>query len=49
MAEIQPTSAMAPDRLHERITELERERQHLVTVVEILEEISGSLDFLDIL
>jgi hypothetical protein len=47
MAEIQPTGAMEPDRLQERIAELER--LHLVTVVEILEEISGSLNFVDIM
>jgi GAF domain-containing protein len=37
------------EQLHARIRELERERQHLLTVIEILEEISGSLHFVDIL
>jgi two-component system cell cycle response regulator len=49
MAEISPAAEMDPERLKERIAELERERQHLITVIEILEEISGSLNFVDIL
>lgn len=36
-------------RLHARIAELERERDHLVAVVDILTEISASLHFVDIL
>lgn len=36
-------------RLHTRIAELERERDHLVAVVDILTEISASLHFVDIL
>ncbi|HEY7877483.1 MAG TPA: GAF domain-containing protein [Gemmatimonadaceae bacterium] len=36
-------------RLHARISELERERDHLVAVVDILTEISASLHFVDIL
>lgn len=42
----------APDdisRLHARIAVLERERTHLVAVVEILQEISATLHFVDIL
>ncbi len=37
------------DQLLVRVTELERERQHLLDVIEILQEISGSLHFVDIL
>jgi GAF domain-containing protein len=36
-------------RLEARITELQRERDHLVAVVDILQEISTSLHFVDIL
>lgn len=36
-------------RLRARITELQRERDHLVAVVDILQEISSSLHFVDIL
>jgi FOG: GAF domain len=48
------TGSTAPEpeealRLHERIAELERERDHLVAVVDILTEISSSLHFVDIL
>src|SRR5436853_4380297 len=32
-----------------RVAELERERKHLLAVIEILKEISGSLHFIDIL
>lgn len=37
------------DRLRVRITDLQRERDHLVAVVDILQEISSSLHFVDIL
>ncbi len=37
------------EHLHGRIRELEHERKHLLAVIEILEEISGSLHFVDIL
>ncbi|HXI20194.1 MAG TPA: GAF domain-containing protein [Gemmatimonadales bacterium] len=37
------------DRLHARIRELEHERRHLLAIVEILQEISGSLHFVDIM
>ncbi len=42
---------VAPDveRLRARIAELQRERDHLVAVVDILQEISSSLNFVDIL
>lgn len=36
-------------RLDARVTELTRERDHLVAIVDILQEISGSLHFVDIL
>jgi len=36
-------------RLRSRVTELQRERDHLVAVVDILQEISASLHFVDIL
>ena len=42
-------SAAAVERLTDRIAELEHERKHLLAVIEILEEISGSLHFVDIL
>lgn len=38
-----------PTRLERRVEELEHERLHLLAVVEILEQISGSLNFVDIL
>jgi len=37
------------ERLAARCAELERERKHLLAVIEILQEISGSLHFIDIL
>ncbi len=37
------------ERLAARIAELEHERKHLLAVIEILKEISGSLHFIDIL
>ena len=37
------------ERLGARIAELEHERKHLLAVIEILKEISGSLHFIDIL
>jgi two-component system cell cycle response regulator len=36
-------------RLEARVKELEQERKHLLAVIEILEEISGTLHFVDIL
>ena len=45
------TDAAVPDteQLRARIQDLERERTHLLALVEILQEISGSLNFVDIL
>jgi GAF domain-containing protein len=37
------------ERLAARIAELEHERKHLLAVIEILKEVSGSLHFIDIL
>ena len=37
------------ERLQARVAELEHERKHLLAVIEILEEISGTLQFVDIL
>ena len=42
------TSADA-ERLAARVVELERERKHLLAVIEILKEVSTSLHFIDIL
>lgn len=36
------------ERLHARVNSLEQERRHLLAVVEILQEIGGSLQFVDI-
>src|SRR6266851_7270736 len=43
-----PTAADA-ERLAARVAELERERKHLLAVIEILKEVSTSLHFIDIL
>src|SRR6266581_1252879 len=43
------SDAGAVEALAERIRELEHERKHLLAVIEILEEISGTLHFVDIL
>src|SRR5207249_10208372 len=48
MAATAPTQADA-QRLAARVAELEHERKHLLAVIEILKEISGSLHFVDIL
>src|SRR3989442_9565131 len=37
------------ERLAARVAELERERKHLLAVIEILKDVSGSLHFIDIL
>ena len=37
------------ERVQARVRELEHERKHLLAVIEILEEISGTLHFVDIL
>ena len=46
-----PETPPAPDPadLQRRIADLQRERVHLVTLVEILQEITGTLNFVDIL
>lgn len=49
MANSHTSDAGAVDALSERIRELEHERKHLLAVIEILEEISGTLHFVDIL
>ncbi len=49
MADTHTSDAGAIDALSERIRELEHERRHLLAVIEILEEISGTLHFVDIL
>src|SRR5438477_1666287 len=38
-----------PSALEARVAELERERKHLLAVIEILKEVSTSLHFVDIL
>ncbi|GBD31399.1 hypothetical protein HRbin33_00351 [bacterium HR33] len=46
----QPTESPADvEQLQARIRELEQERKHLLAIIEILEEISGTLHFVDIL
>lgn len=42
-------AAQETDRLRARITDLQRERDHLIAIVDILQEISSSLHFVDIL
>jgi len=44
-----PRQASEISRLEARVTELQRERDHLVATVDILQEISSSLHFVDIL
>ncbi len=44
-----PAPADAAKLLADRIVELERERDRLITIIEILQEISGTLHFVDIL
>src|SRR5713226_6329363 len=46
-----PSAVPQPEaeRLAARIAELEHERKHLLAIIEILKEISGSLHFIDIL
>jgi GAF domain-containing protein len=45
----QPPPVEAADALAARVEELERERERLLAIVEILHEISGTLHFVDIL
>src|SRR2546430_12203731 len=50
MAELKTVAAESDlDRTQARVRELEHERKHLLAVIEILEEISGTLHFVDIL
>lgn len=50
MADAEAASPTAtPDQLEARIRELEHERKHLLAVIEILEEITGTLHIVDIL
>ena len=50
MAEPEKTPAqISPAQLVARIEDLERERKHLIAVIDILQEIAGSLHFVDIL
>ncbi len=44
-----PDSTPEVDRLHTRIRELEHERRHLLAVIDILQEVTGSLHVVDIL
>src|ERR1700704_347270 len=44
-----PPAEQEVARLRSRLAELQRERDHLVAVVDILQEISSSLHFVDIL
>lgn len=48
MSETSPTAGDF-EQLRQRVRELEQERKHLLAVIEILEEISGTLHFVDIL
>lgn len=45
----EPKAGVDIERLQGRVQELEHERKHLLAVIEILEEISGTLHFVDIL
>jgi len=50
MADPAPLGATSElEQLHARVRELEIERRHLLTIIEILEEISGTLHFTDIM
>lgn len=44
-----PVAPEEVERLQARIRELEHERKHLLAIIEILQEISGSLHFVDIM
>ena len=48
MTTLSPSTADELDRLRGRVQALEQERRHLLAVVEILQEIGGSLQFVDI-
>lgn len=49
MTDLAADTSTDADRLRTRVARLERERRHLLALVEILQEISGSLNFVDIL
>ncbi len=49
MAEPTTLAQTDQERMQTRVRELEHERKHLLAVIEILEEISGTLHFVDIL
>ena len=49
MTNPQPTGPDAASLLATRILELERERERLVTIISILQELAGTLHFVDIL
>ncbi|MDE3152848.1 MAG: GAF domain-containing protein [Gemmatimonadota bacterium] len=49
VAGMDENAAQEIDRLRARIADLQRERDHLVAIVDILQEISSSLHFVDIL
>ena len=49
MSDTAPASHPPPEQLEARVRELEHERKHLLAIIEILEEISGTLHFVDIL
>jgi GAF domain-containing protein len=42
-------TSVSPEQLQARIQGLERERRHLVTLVDILRDVAGTLNFVDIL
>ncbi|HKH94885.1 MAG TPA: hypothetical protein VKA54_23955, partial [Gemmatimonadaceae bacterium] len=44
-----PSPADELARLHARLAVVERERDHLVAIVDILQEVSSSLHFIDVL
>ncbi len=44
-----PVTQEEAERLHARVRELEHERKHLLAIIEILQEIAGSLHFVDIM
>ena len=49
MADTPTEAAVDIEQLEARIRELEHERKHLLAIVEILQEISGTLHFVDVL
>ncbi len=49
MADPQPASPTSPEALQARLRDLEREHGQLVTLVEILQDVAGTLNYVDIL